>query len=223
MGVFSPVAVHSDLFSSAPRNRSALVRYVVAPLLVAATVPICIWFRPFSYTTPHLYFYPAILFALWLGELGPGLLATVLSALAVNYFLFVPYGRFSLDAANVFRTVFFCASVGTMCWFIDRNRSRAEIAEEALAETREDLLASENRLAKIISSAMDAIITLDQNQRIVVFNPAAEKVFGCPKSAALGHSIDRFIPEPFRAIHSDHIRYFDSTGMSSRSMYLPGT
>jgi PAS domain S-box-containing protein len=110
-----------------------------------------------------------------------------------------------------------------MCWFIDKNRSRAALAEEALAESREDLLASEDRLAKIISSAMDAIISLDQNQRIVVFNAAAEKVFGCSKWEALGHSIDRFIPERFREVHHRHIRDFDTRGSSSRSMQSPGT
>jgi PAS domain S-box-containing protein len=182
-----------------------------------------IWLRPFSYTTPHVYFYPAILIALWFGELGPALLATVLSAFAVNYFQLMPYHQFSLDRGSVFRSLFFCATVGTMCWFIDKNRSRAKVAEEALAASREDLLASEDRLAKIISSAMDAIITLDQNQRIVVFNAAAEKVFCCSKWEALGHSIDRFIPERFCEVHRRHIRDFESTGASSRSMQSPGT
>jgi len=219
----SAVATHSDLFSSAPQGRSPLLRYGVAPLVVGATVPVCILLLPFSATTPHLYFYPAILFALWFGELGPGLLATLLSAVAVNYFLYAPYNRFSLGPGDIFRTVFFCASVGTMCWFVDKNRRRAEMAEEALAENREDLLTTEDQLAKIINSAMDAIITLDQDQRIVVFNAAAEKVFGCPKSAVLGHSIDRFIPEPLREIHRDHMRHFASTGVSSRSMYSPWT
>jgi PAS domain S-box-containing protein len=222
MAVSSSVAIQSDLFSSAPRRHSPLVRYGVAPLVVAVTLPVCILLRPFSYLTPHLYFYPAILFALWFGELGPGLLATVLSALVVNYFQYLPYNRFSLAPTEVFRTAFFCASVGTICWFVDKNRRRAEMAEEALAESQEDLLASQDRLAKIINSAMDAIITLDQDQRIVVFNTAAEKVFGCPKSAALGHSIDRFIPEPLRQIHRSHIRHFGSTGVCSRSMYSPG-
>jgi PAS domain S-box-containing protein len=200
-----------------------VVRYAVAALLVGATLPIVIWLHPFSYTAPHVDFYPAILIALWFGELGPALLATVLSALAVNYFQFVPYHRFSLDPASVFRSIFFCLTVGTMCWFIDKNRARAEIAEEALAESKEDLLASEDRLAKIISSAMDAIITLDQNQRIVVFNAAAERVFCCSKWEALGHSIDRFIPARFREVHRGHIRDFDNTGTSSRSMQSPGT
>src|SRR5215469_18116662 len=154
----SSVATHSDLFSSAPQGRSPLLRYGVAPLAVGATVPVCILLRAFASTTPHLYFYPAILFALWFGELGPGLLATLLSALAVNYFLYVPYDRLSLGPADIFRTVFFCASLGTMCWFVDNHRKRAEMAEEALAKSREDLLASQNQLAKIINSAMDAII-----------------------------------------------------------------
>jgi PAS domain S-box-containing protein len=195
----------------------------MAPLAVAATIPISLWLRPLSYTSPHLYFYPAILIALWFGELGPSLLATVLSGIAVNYFLLFPYSRFSFDAENVGRTLVFCASVGIMCWFIDKNRSRAEIAEVALGKSREDLLASEDRLAKIISSAMDAIITLDQDQRIVGFNAAAEKVFGCPKSEALGHPIDRFIPERLRDIHRQHVRNFGATQVTTRSMYSPGT
>ena len=222
MGSLSSVALHSDLFSGAPQKRSPWARYSVASLLVLATLPICIWLRPFSYTTPHVYFYPAILIALWFGELGPALLATILSALAVNYFQLLPSHKFSLDPGSLFRSVFFCLTVSTMCWFIDKNRARAELAEEALAKSREDLLASEDRLAKIVNSAMDAIITLDQNQRIVVFNAAAEKVFCCPKSEALGHSIDRFIPERYRKVHSSHIRHFDSTGASSRSISSPG-
>ncbi len=223
MGSLSSVALHSDLFSGAPQKRSPWARYSVASLLVLATLPICIWLRPFSYTTPHVYFYPAILIALWFGELGPALLATILSALAVNYFQLLPSHQFSLDPGSLFRSVFFCLTVSTMCWFIDKNRARAELAEEALAESREDLLASEDRLAKIVNSAMDAIITLDQNQRIVVFNAAAEKAFCCSKWEALGHPIDRFIPERFREVHRSHIGDFVGTGTSSRSMQSPGT
>lgn len=223
MGVFSIGVGQCELFGSAPRRRSALLRYAVAVLLVAATVPICVWLRPFSYSSPYLYFYPAILIALWFGELGPSLFATVLSGVAVNYFLFLPHNQFSLDAGSVVRTVIFCGSVGTMCWFIDRNRSRAEIAELALGKSREDLLASEDRLAKIMNSAMDAIITLEQDQRIVVFNAAAEKVFGCPRAEALGHPVDRFIPERVRDVHRDHVRNFGATFVTTRSMNSPGT
>jgi two-component system, cell cycle sensor histidine kinase and response regulator CckA len=82
---------------------------------------------------------------------------------------------------------------------------------------------SQERLLGIISSAMDAIITVDGNQRIIVFNRAAEQIFRCPAKDALGQTLDKFIPQRFRDAHREHIRSFGQTGVSSRSMYSPGT
>ena len=65
---------------------------------------------------------------------------------------------------------------------------------------------------------MDAIITLDASQHIVVFNSAAEKMFRCQAAEAIGSHIERFIPERFRAAHSRHIRHFGHTGETSRAM-----
>ena len=58
---------------------------------------------------------------------------------------------------------------------------------------------SQARLLGIIRSSMEAIITIDENQRIVMFNPMAERLFGCPASEALGAPLERFVPERFRA------------------------
>jgi len=83
----------------------------------------------------------------------------------------------------------------------------------------EALLArSEARLRGILDSAMDAIITVDEEQRIVLFNAAAEKVFGCPKEEAVGAPLIWFIPERFRDGHAAHIRAFGETGTHSRRM-----
>ena len=65
---------------------------------------------------------------------------------------------------------------------------------------------------------MDAILTIDESQRIVLFNQAAEKMFVCNAREALGQSLDRFIPERFRAIHSEHIHRFANTGVTTRNM-----
>ena len=58
---------------------------------------------------------------------------------------------------------------------------------------------SEALLAGIIASAMDAVITVDSEQRVTLFNKAAEKMFRLPAAEALGQPLDRFIPPRFRA------------------------
>lgn len=65
---------------------------------------------------------------------------------------------------------------------------------------------------------MDAIITLDEHQHIVMFNAAAERIFRCPAGDAIGRTLDRFIPERFRAAHRAHIERFGATGATVRRM-----
>ena len=85
----------------------------------------------------------------------------------------------------------------------------------------EALRSSQARLQGIISSAMDAVISVDEDQRIVVFNRAAEAAFQCPASEALGSTLDRFIPKALREAHREHIRRFGTQGETSRSMNSP--
>jgi PAS domain S-box-containing protein len=77
---------------------------------------------------------------------------------------------------------------------------------------------SEARLRGILDSAMDAIITVDEGQHIVLFNAAAETVFGCPREQAMGAPLDWFIPERFRAGHRELVRRFGESGETSRRM-----
>lgn len=84
--------------------------------------------------------------------------------------------------------------------------------------TEQALRASEGRLAGIVDSAMDAIITLDDAQRIIVFNAAAEKMFHCASREAVGQPIDRFIPQRSRSAHRDYIRGFSEAGVTNRAM-----
>ncbi len=214
---------YSNLFRSL--RRSALVRYGLALLVVSASLLVAIWLRPSSYSTPYLFFYPAVLVAHWFGRLGPGLVATVSSAVAVNYFQLPPYHRFSLDAANILGGLFYCVAFGAIGWFLETNRSRAEAAqirvEAALSERESDLRANQEQLAAIIGSAMDAIITVDEDQRIVLFNAAAETIFRVPASEAVGEKLDRFIPQRFRDIHRTLVSQFGKTGTTTRTMYSP--
>ncbi len=86
-----------------------------------------------------------------------------------------------------------------------------------------ELKEKSSRLDGIIRSAMDAIITVDEAQRVTLFNAAAERMFGCPAEDALGQPIDRFIPERLRERHREHIRAFGETQVTSRSMGRLGT
>jgi PAS domain S-box-containing protein len=85
-------------------------------------------------------------------------------------------------------------------------------------KTEQALRESEDRMAGIINSAMDAIISVDEGQRVILFNAAAEKMFGYSAAEVIGRQISRLIPERFRASHEGHIRRFSSTGETSRAM-----
>ncbi len=90
--------------------------------------------------------------------------------------------------------------------------------ERTIAERTAALRESQDRLADVLRSAMDAIITTDEQQRIVLFNDAAEAMFRCLRIEALGQPIERFIPQRFRAAHSTHIRNFAATDITRRTM-----
>jgi PAS domain S-box-containing protein len=94
---------------------------------------------------------------------------------------------------------------------IIRDISARKLAMQTMAERR-------SRLANVVASAMDAIITIDTDQRIVLFNAAAESMFGCPAAQALGKPLEQFIPQRFRAAHANHVRDFADGGVTSRAM-----
>jgi PAS domain S-box-containing protein len=89
---------------------------------------------------------------------------------------------------------------------------------EAAKHTESLLLESQARLAGIVDSAIDAIITVAGDQRILLFNRAAEKMLQCPASDAIGQSLERFLPQRFRTIHASHIQSFGKTGVTTRAM-----
>lgn len=92
----------------------------------------------------------------------------------------------------------------------------AEVGERTRAE--QSASDSEARMAGIVNSAMDAIISVDGDQRIVQFNAAAEKIFRCAANTAIGQPIDTFIPKQFRQQHQLDVEAFGRARVTSRSM-----
>ena len=67
-------------------------------------------------------------------------------------------------------------------------------------------------------AAMDAVITTDESQHIVLANPAAALMFRCTQEEMHGAPLVRFIPARYRSEHPGHVERFGATGVSSRKM-----
>jgi len=80
------------------------------------------------------------------------------------------------------------------------------------------LRAANDRYEHTVESVMDAIIAVDESLRIVLFNPAAEKMFELLASEALGHSFEILLPERIRPEHRQHVALFSDSGSVSRTM-----
>ncbi len=77
---------------------------------------------------------------------------------------------------------------------------------------------SEARFSGIISISADAIVSIDQEQRIVLFNDGAEKIFGYSRSEAVGAPLDTLLPERLRAVHRQHVAAFAAGEVTARPM-----
>jgi len=99
--------------------------------------------------------------------------------------------------------------VSTMA--ICRDITQRKQAEKKLHET-------DIRFIKMVQTAPDAIISIDENQRITLFNKGAENTFGYQPDEILGRSLDLIIPERFRDIHHKEVADFATGYEANRYM-----
>lgn len=102
-----------------------------------------------------------------------------------------------------------------------RNLSLLIASRDRLQSSQTALRESEARLSGIVNSAMDAIITTDEDQRVLLFNAAAEHMFGYAAAEVIGKPMDIFIPERLRQTHRQHVEQFMRSGITSRQMGTP--
>ncbi|HEX2547157.1 MAG TPA: PAS domain-containing sensor histidine kinase [Ramlibacter sp.] len=74
------------------------------------------------------------------------------------------------------------------------------------------------RLGGLLDSAMDGIISVDDTQQVVLYNRAAEKIFGWTAAEVIGKRLELLIPQRHREGHADQVRRFGATGTTSRRM-----
>ncbi|GAB4400222.1 MAG: hypothetical protein OHK0048_15090 [Rhodoferax sp.] len=95
--------------------------------------------------------------------------------------------------------------VSFICAVIDQSQLLAQRqalhdSAQTLRERNAELSQSRNRLGAIIDGSFDAIICVDAQQTVVVFNPSAAQLFACPPEVALGQSLERFLPAAAKAL-----------------------
>ncbi len=77
---------------------------------------------------------------------------------------------------------------------------------------------NETWLRGIVESAMDAIVTIDATQHVLMFNAAAEAMFQYTRAEMVGAPLSMLIPERFRAVHGEHVQRFGASDTVSRRM-----
>ena len=87
----------------------------------------------------------------------------------------------------------------------------------------EDRLRSEIQVRNILDTAMDGIISVDEQQKILLFNAAAEAIFGWRADQVLGQPIDLLIPDRFRPQHGHNIEQFGRGDIQQRRMNVQRT
>lgn len=81
---------------------------------------------------------------------------------------------------------------------------------------------SESRLAGIVATATDGILMVDEDHRITLFNPAAERMFGVSAREIIGQPLGRLLPEDARERHTRHMREVGHGDIPHRRLQEPG-
>jgi PAS domain S-box-containing protein len=82
----------------------------------------------------------------------------------------------------------------------------------------EELTESRDQLEGVYQSVGDAIVCMDEQQRIVLFNAAAERLFGYSVAEVIGQPLVILLPEHLRGQHEEHVRCFGAGEQSIRTM-----
>jgi len=112
---------------------------------------------------------------------------------------------------DVFLVISMRQSVEEMLRIAKREAQREATNEEIKAREMA-LRVSEEKYRHIVNAAADAIVSLDEDGRIIEFNEAAERMFGYRKSEVLGKLLTLCIPTRFQDLHATAIDRYRSNG-----------
>ncbi|NWF39413.1 PAS domain S-box protein [Mariprofundus sp. NF] len=96
---------------------------------------------------------------------------------------------------------------------------RAEVAASTTSNSKQALRDSQVFLPLILNNAHDAVIAVQQDQSVQMFNKGAERLFGYRAEEVLGKHLNLLIPECFHKVHHQHVHQFIDEKDAMRPMH----
>ncbi len=188
------------------RQRRVLLRYGVALAATALGLALTLAFEH-SGVRPYYFFIAAAAVATWFGGWAPGLVSFVFGAGLARRFAFNP-GQADGEARYLAFLAIALLVFGLLA---------------LLDKTAVELRKSHLHFGGIVQISEDAIITVDERQRITLFNPGAETIFGYRAEEMIGRSLNLLLPERFRQMHAAYMQSFTNAPDALRPMNRRGT
>jgi two-component system, LuxR family, sensor kinase FixL len=186
-------------------ERSLPQRYGYAILLVLIACALREILSPvLPSETRFLYFVPSVLIAAWIGGLGPGLFATVLS-IASSFLI--------ADAPPVTSATFInFAAFAIIGIGVSWGGELLHRSQRSTKMMTRDALAREAHLQSILDTVPEAMIVIDERGIIHSFSSAAERLFGYTSADAIGKNVKILMPAPYREGHDGYLQRYRNTG-----------
>ncbi len=184
---------------------AGVVRWLLQPLL--------------DFNLPFVTFFGAVFLCGWLYGLRPTVLAALLSAVTADVLFFPPVDAAEHGVLLSALGLGLFVAIGIGIGILGEGRLRAlerVQAEELVTQAEERAL----RLAAIVASSDDAIISKDLDGRVQGWNPAAERIFGYTAAEMVGQSVFRLIPPHLHAEEDEilarirrgeHVAHYETT------------
>src|SRR3712207_2435337 len=164
-------------------RRSLLLRYGAAVVAVALVVVLKLVLNPLiTQQSPFLLMAGAVMVGAWFGGFGPGVLATLLGALAADYFFLEPVGSFTGLGVGILPFTLFVLQGLLISFLVEALHSSRQRAEESMVESQshqESLRRSEELYRSVVEQAEENIFLVDtETKRILQVNAAFHRSLG---------------------------------------------
>jgi PAS domain S-box-containing protein len=193
------------------RSSPLLLRYGVAVLATGAMLLIKLLLDPLlPEQSPFLLLSVGVVVAAWFGGLGPGVLATLLGALAADYLFLAPREAYSEPAQQALPLILFTLQGLVISSLTQALRSARQQAERH----RESLRRSEERFRALVQNSSDIITVIDAEGTIRYVSPAVERVMGFSPEELVGRSAFEYVrPEALAEARELYARAWAQPGV----------